>query len=252
MITADVNLNEFSRSINRLITRCQIEPRKVVKKEIEELTKTLVRISPPKNLTQAKLKSEKDVNKVMRPFGDYFKGQKVGTKDIRWLYAMRDLLVGVEASKYLPTNDERTAKGLVYKRNEVAATTRLGRRGKQAVTKWGKNIVRRNVYNRVINRIKNNFGRLKAGWMAAVFGGQLTLSGANVPPRWVTKHKSGVRGAFQNNLDVPGKPSFTIINRAKGVSSPYIQMLVSKAVSIRAKAMAANARLILSGKKEYQ
>lgn len=252
MITADVNVNEFSRGINRLVTRVGLDSKRVVKKEVGELVKTLVKISPPSNLASSKKKPEKSVRLVFRaPPNDAFRGKKLGRKNYRWLYASPDALVGVDAKDYRLDLDSNTAKRQLYNPPRGKAGIDLGRRGKQKVIQINRKIVRRQTFNQVIRKVQNNFGRLKAGWMVGVFNGQLQLTGGNRPPAWVTKHRSGVRGATINGLETPGNPSFTIINNAKGVGSERVREITASALKIRAKAMAANLKRILSGQKEY-
>jgi hypothetical protein len=98
-------------------------------------------------------------------------------------------------------------------------------------------------------RIKNHRGRLKAGWMTAVFSGQIHISGANMPPQWVTRHASGARGSHVNGLSNRNFPNFTIINSAKGIGHRAVSYFVNKAVQVRAKAMSKNALLFMQGKK---
>jgi hypothetical protein len=252
MLTADIQLNEFNRGINRLITRCRVEPARVLKTEVGELTKTLVRLSPPRNLGLAKSKAEKDVRKVIRPLPtNHFRTPKLGKKDKRWLYATPHALVGVATEDYLTISAVKPAKRKLYQAPDRAATQRLGRRGEQVVTKTNRLVVSRAVYQGLLRNLKANFGRLKAGWLIGVFRGQIQLTGGNKPPQWVLKHRHGARGDSIDQLKIPSQPSFTIINRAKGVSSDLVRNVVRSAIAIRAKAMKAKAALILSGKRVY-
>lgn len=253
MLTASVDINEWNRTANRIVTRLKLDAPRFVKKEVGELVKTLVKISPPKNLAQSKKKSGASVRTMFRPVPrDPFRGKQIGKGSHRWLFATPALLVGVAAEDHNLTYDATSARRMLYKKGAPKnVMSRLGKRGKQVVELVNRRIIRKQVYNAVRKKIQDSFGRLKAGWMVGVFKGELKLTGANLPPAWVTKHRNGVRGATLNHLGVAGQPSFTIINRAKGVSSAAVREISNNALLVRAKAMAANAKLILAGKKKY-
>ncbi|MGC3961325.1 MAG: hypothetical protein QM813_26380 [Verrucomicrobiota bacterium] len=257
MLTADVNLNEFRRSMNSIVTKLNVDPRRVLEKEVGELVKTLVRLSPPKNLAAAKRKSEKDVRAVYRETPNRpFKGKKIGRLDIRWLYATPNAVVGVRNYNFNEDYSVANAKTRLYQRmNKMGdkAFTRLGTRGKgqtsQAVHLLNRKIVKKQTYQGLKNRIKGNFGRQKAAWMVGVGRGQIPLTGSNMPPGWVRKHVPQARGDTINQLSTPNFPSFTLINRAVGVSRSTA--VASKALQIRAKAMRNNIAAVMNGLKEY-
>lgn len=252
MITADIDINEWNRTANRIVTRLKLDAPRFVKKEVGELVKTVVRLTPPKNLPVSKQKADRRVAGHFRalPTGA-FRGDQTGKGEFRWLFATPAVLVGVRAEDYQIAVDATTARRMMFKPEDRKVSSRLGRRGRQAVSLVGRRILRRQVLNQVRQKIKKNFGRLKAGWLAGVFNGELKLTGGNLPPKWVTNHRNGVRGTRINNLQVPGSPSYTVINRAKGSGSAIVQQVAADALRIRAKAMAANAKLILAGKKGY-
>lgn len=258
MLTADVNLNEFSRSMARISNRLRIAPAEVLKKEVGELIKTLVKLSPPKNLARSKTKAERDVRSVYRPMPKQpFHGAQAGRREIQWLYAAPGALLGINRSNIKTAENAASAKRNLYPLREAGtpATTRLGTRGRglksQAVVRSNKTILSRNVIKTLSNKLKDNFGRLKAGWLVAVGEGKIKISGANMPPKWVTKHIFGARGEAQDQTFKESFPSFTIINRAVGVGNPEVRRIASAATAIRAKAMASNLARVISGQKTY-
>lgn len=254
MLTANIQVNEFNRGLNRLITRVGLDSKRVMKTEVGQLIKTLVKVSPPKNLTTAKKKAAGDVRGVFRPIPkDTFETEKMGKRQHRWLYASPWVLVGVKADDHVLDIAANAAKRHLYPRKEkTPASMRLGRRGKQVVELINRKITKRNTFNQIVRKVQNNFGRLKAAWLVGVNKGEVSLTGGNKPPSWVTKHGLSPKGQTQNGLNTPNNPTYTIINRAPGVSKQEVVRAVNTAMSIRAKAMAANAKLIISGKKEYQ
>lgn len=258
MITASIDTNDFSRSLNRLITRVGLDAKRVVKKEVGELIKTLVKLTPPKTIAKSKKVAEKNVRSVFRKIPTkIFTGDQAGHKDVRWLFAGSSALVGVENYNWAEEYSVNRAKQeLYFLRKKLGddtgpASNKVGRRGKQAVTLISRTFIKRGIFNGLVQRIKNNFGRLKAGWMVGVFKGEIPITGTNMPPGWVTKHKHGVRGDRINDLQIQGSPAYTIINRAKGAGSAQMAEISRKALRIRHRAMAENCRRILSGQKEY-
>lgn len=252
MITADIQLNDFNRGINRLITRVGLDAKRVLKKEVAELTKTLVKLTPPKNLASSKAKAAKSTAAIIRPIPpNSFRGKQRGSNEHRWLYASPQVLVGVNQEDYRPELAVKPARKILFAEKQRKASFRLGRRGNQVVTITQRKMVKPAVFRGVIREIQNNFGRQKAGWLAGVFKGEVKLTGAGKPPAWVTKHRHGLRGGSIDQTATTGKPSYTIINFAKGISSKHTQGQVIAALKIRAKAMKKNLEMILAGKKEY-
>jgi len=262
MLTADINLNEFNRSLNRITAKLRVEPKKVFVKEVGELIKTLVRLSPPKNLATAKTKASKDVRRVYRmPPPDMFKGKKIGRKDIRWLFAVHGALLGVKSYNFNIDYTAADAKKRMYQVKDklpVEVYGRLGTRNEthrnaQAVNLLNRKIITKQTMLQLERKLKGNFGRQKAAWMVATAKGQIPLSGGNMPPTWVKKHVAGVfthrRGDTINGLNTPNNPNFTLINRAVGVSKSAA--IASTALRIRAKAMASNLAMVMKGLKEY-
>lgn len=252
MLTADVDINEFSRGMNRLVARVGVDAKRMMKKEVGELIKTLVKLSPPKNTSTSKKKAEQDVRAVYRkPPQDIFKGPQIGKKNTRWLYATPNALVGVDLQNWKPELNPASAKRELYKAEKLKAWKRVGDSRNQVISILQRKIVRAATFNGVVALIKSNFGRLKAGWLSAITKGDIQLTGGNKPPVWVTKHAGKARGDHINQLETPNNPSFTIINRAVGIGNPQVSKIVSNALHIRVHKMKKNAELILSGKKEY-
>ncbi len=261
MLTADIPLNEFSRGMNRLITRAKVEPKRMMKKELMELTKTLIKVSPPRDMAKSKRSVVAGVAKKFEGLdtdSGYAKSEApVGKSGVKWYAASSKFLYGGAPDSDMRKADVNTLRGIYYKTKTVQGGKRLvlgfrNRSGSQKVAMITKIIVKKGADKQVSARIAKNFGRLKAGWLGPVIKNAVALSGSNMPSAEVLRHKSGARADFINGLDVPSSPSFTTINRAKGVTSKSSKFYVGLAMTIRAKAMKKNAETILSGKSQYR
>lgn len=258
MITADVDMTGFNQGIAALLRSVGATSRIIVEKETGELIKTLVRLSPPKNLAGSKKNATRNVRSVFSPIRDYyFKDAKAGKGRMRWLAATPQVLVGVNIEHYLPnigTEDAfkkyKTTRGKFgYASQRVIKNQQVARRGVQAIVRIARLVTQAKTIASVVNRQVKNFGRQKSAWLVSVYSGAIKISGANMPPKWVTKHFSGARGRFQSGLGETLNPHFTISNHAAGVTSEQAQKAQQTALNIRARAMKANARLFTQGKK---
>ncbi len=252
MITANIDLTGLNRGIAGLIRATGLESKIVVAKEMGELEKTLVRLSPkakPANITR-------DISRKFETVGDEGNSNmdrhgKVGASGIDWYRVDSEFLRGVA-----PKDDKRGAsvdelKALSYR---ITKKGRLNlpfrnRKGSQRVLLYQSIVTKRSTVNKLIAAKKKNRGRLAAAWLAPVFKGIIRLTGANLPPGFVTDHANGVRGDYINGLDIPKNPTFTVMNFAKGVGKPAVVSMMRTAVAIRIKAMQANALMFMRGKK---
>lgn len=258
MFTAKVDMRGMNAGIAGLIDRVGLNSAVVVAKEMGELIKTLVRISPPKDPKKTGESIRRNVigKFEMAKHGGYRGFEetsgKVGASGIKWYSVDEKFLRGVK-----PESDRRDASAddlyRVYHR-----LTKKGRmifpfrhpRRRQRVMISQKILTRDKTVDKVIVRVKGHRGRLKAGWLVSVLRGAIKITGANMPQKWVTKHlNSKTRGDFISGLNNKRFPSFTIMNRAKGISNAVATGFVNAAVKIRVKAMAANALLFMRGKK---
>ncbi len=249
----------FNAGIQGLIQKCRINAKTVVEKETGELIKMLVKLSPPKEPDRTKFNIETAVRSKMtlaasggyRDF-DATSG-KVGASGIKWYSVDERLLRGVA-----PKNDMRKASpDAIYK--VFRTLKKSGRavmqfrhpRKRQKVMISQKIVVTKPQVTAVVNRVKKHVGRLKAGWLVAVASGAVRIFGANMPPQWVARHMQGARGNFVNELGIPDRPEFTIINQAKGIGNRKhnLGFIVNLALKARAKSMQSNALLFMRGKK---
>lgn len=250
MMTGAVILNNFNEGMRGLVRNAGINAKVVVKKETEELIKTLVRISPAADPKRVR-------HEIMRKFElqstphPALEAKKSGS-GVNWYNANRDFLFGVTHELDQRNASVSELKELLYKftkRGYIRKDFKIPRRH-QKVLIVQRILTKEATVKKLANHKAQNVGRLKAGWLAPVMRGALQLTGGNRPPKWATRHMNhGLRGDFVNLLARPGKPEFTVSNFSKGVIHPRMRWFVKKAMEIRAAAMVQNALLYMKGKK---
>ncbi len=263
MIKAEVDMTGFTKGMNGLINKLGLSAKKVMRKETGELIKTLVKISPPAQLNQAKSRMEGRIDFTFDTLGEntLFSGKGEASKKYPgtiWTHVDSDRLKGIAQrndmrkasiddirAMYLRTKIRNGSAKQVFQFNPPRKHQRVEINQRVITTKAKIAALKR--------RFVKNLGRLKAGWLVSVFKGDIAISGDNMPPKWVTRHADGARGNRINELDrVAGKvpsPRFTIINTAKGIGQRGINFMAQKALNIRAKAMSANVLMFAKGKK---
>ena len=158
MITADIDMTGFNAGIAALLRSTGATSRQIVEKETGELIKTLVRLTPPKNLASSKKNAERNVRSVFSPIRDYyFNDEKAGKGAMRWLAATERVIVGVNREHYHPGlgsedgykmyKTRRGKFGLAHQR--VIKNEQVSRRGKQAVIRIARIVTKsKNVWRR--------------------------------------------------------------------------------------------------------
>jgi hypothetical protein len=263
MLTADININEFNRGLARYQNQLGLDARKVMRTELGQLVKTLVRISPPsdrnKSMRMMKAKVNKRFEKLKTRDSGFLNSSIKASKSGLKLYAASSKYLFAGAADADMTNaTTQELRKVFYATRKLQGATRIiagfkkPRPSGQKVAISTKVLTKEKQVEALGKRIAKNFGRLKAGWLAPLKRGAITAGGKFAVPNWVRTHMPGLRGDFLDHIRNPNNPSFIIINRAKGITGKQSKYFVNQALKIRGKAMAANAKLILSGKKDYQ
>ena len=263
MSATTVDMTEFERGLSAFIGQTQVALPVALRKECGELIKTLVRISPPSDTDKTKMQIANKVYTTMGALNHDIlpRHQKIlgGSSSVVWYAWNSQSLYGVAPEKDMTKASVKDLKS-VFLSSKLSNS--LGGAGRQQMEfkhprKSQRVIITQKVLTTVKQRQKlidyfwNHIGRLKAGWLVAVGDGIVTLTGENLPPKWVTKHMAGAHGTALDETGVKDFPSITISNYAKGVGNRKnnLNYLVRSALSIRVKAMAKNATLYMSGKK---
>ncbi len=244
-----------------LVYKAGLAQQDVVRKETGELIKTLVRISPPAEPDKTRQQIVAQVYSVMGALNHDIlpRENKIlgGSNSIVWYAWDSQFLYGVA-----PENDMTKASVADLKKVFLQSKISGSRPGRQIVDfahprKNQRVIITQKVITTVKQRQKlidyfwRHVGRLKAGWLVAVGNQIVTLTGANQPPKWVTRHIAGAHGTAVDQTNAPDFPSITISNYSAGIGNRKnnLTYLVRSALSIRIKAMAKNCTLFVRGKK---
>lgn len=256
MITANVDMTLFRKGLAGLIRDARISAPVVVKKETGELIKTLVKLSPPdKPKTTRDAITARIRRKFLAASVATERGHNMVSEDGTIYYRSdSNFLFGVAADRDLRRASVEELKAAYYSIKTVDGATRIvypfrKRKGRQRVAILQNILTREATVKKLIAKLRNHVGRLKAGWLVASLHGAVRLTGSNLPPKWVTRHAAGARGTFIDGTGNKEFPTFTIANSAKGISQRRVNEIVQIAVNLRGKAMAKNATFFMKGKK---
>ena len=257
MITADVDMTGFNQGIQALMRSVGATSRVIVEKETGELIKTLIRISPPEKPGKTKDSILKKHQKMFATLGEdnnyEYDSTKSGSGGIKWYASSKKYLFGASPQNDMRKSDTRELLDLSYRVKNIQGSGRIISGFKRRITNQRVAIITKilakpSQVKKLITKIQGHVGRLKAGWFVAARDGKVKITGAYLPPRWVTKHAVGARGRADVQLSDPTNPHIVIANSAKGVTGKKSQYFVNAALKIRAKAMLANSALFTSGK----
>jgi hypothetical protein len=258
-MTIETDLTNFSRGMAGYVDRLGLQGPVVLRKETGELAKTLIRLTPPRDPDKTRKSIESGVRSKFSELEiSTQRGSQMGKGEVTWYAANSRYLFGVEADKDMTKAGVEELRGLYYtlKRVDHGEHRRIrqilpfrNRNTRQQVALLQNVFTKKSTRTALIAKIKNNIGRLKAGWLVGY--DRLRPGGGNQPPAWVTRHRSGARGWFIDAAATKNFPSFTIANTAVGVGNPKNNLtgIVRAAIGLRVKAMKANLALLLSGKK---
>ena len=253
MITASVDISGFNRGMAGFVDRLGIEAPKVLKKEMGELLKTIIKFTPAANTG----KIEENVRSKFATIADKnnswtASGSLGGKGDIEWYAADSRFLYGVAKEKDMRKADVSELDKLYWRITKSGHRLNLPIKGnqKQRALISQTIITKESTVKKLIAMKIKRRGRLKAGWLAA--WDELSPEGGNRPPAFVMRHKQGARGYYISGLGVKNHPTFTIANTAAGAGSDHNKMdwVAQSALRTRAAAMKKNLLLFTKGKKQ--
>ncbi len=232
----DGELARLSAKIARYTDELGLAAADVVKRQSELLMVELAAQLPPKNRQTLEKKINSDIAQVFYPLpAQRFSDKKARGKELRWIYASKQALVGVDNEFYQPdiTLDrmEKEYSQKAGKLNDRYGNkyTRLSRRGAQLVFRLNRIAVKKATFRSFMRRRGQTTGKLKASFCVG-----LKQLGRRLP-QWIQRHiDSGqAKGTAIDETNQKQKPSYTIISRAKGASSMITAEKVRKAMMIR-------------------
>lgn len=261
MIISTIDHSGFSAGIAGLIQKARLNAGVVVTKEMGELVKTLVRITPPKEPTKTRASIK---GNVMHRFeqlgenqGDFAAlDRPTSGSGVKWYAASTSYLFGAAAASDMRKADQRTLLNIYYRAKSVQRHRRIvvpirGRKTRQRAAIITQVFTTKKQVRDLTARITRHVGRLKAAWLPIVRDGLVKITGAYMPPDWVTRHVNlKTRGTYSNGLGNRDNPSLTVTNQGKDAGKQFNEWIIGSALDIRAKAMAENVKFFLSGKKQ--
>lgn len=215
------------------------------------LCRTLINVSPPVNKKKTADRITDRVNKKFHQMGSDGghmwstpNEKKQGKGDVKWYAFSKYAIYGVAKDVDFTDATPEQLYSLYFGRNLTSkGRFKAGMRGKQRVMIWQKITTDRKTVKKLIKRLLNHIGRLKAGW--AVSWKDAGSPGSQIP-NWIGKHvvPGKARGYSIRHLD-GDSASFTIVNTAKGVSAQAVEEKARAALRIRLKAMTEDVRFAL-------
>ena len=254
-VNMTVDISGFNRGMTGFVDKLGIEGPVVLKKEMGELLKTLVKLTPGADIKKIQQNISGKFNTIAddrNSNAEWAKGGgKVGASGILWYAVDSNYLSGIAPEKDMRGASVEQLKPILYRITKSGHRLNLPIKDHphQRALIYQTILTKASTVKKLIAAKIKNRGRLKAGWLAA--WDFLSPRGGNQPPAWVMRHKSGARGWFQDGLGVKGFPTFTIANAAVGVGNKKnnVEWIARKALDLRAKAMKVNLMLFMRGKK---
>ena len=119
MLTADIQVNEFNRGLNRLITRVGLDAKRVMKTELGQLVKTLVKISPPedrnKSMRNVRAKVNKRFEKLSQQSNNFLEHENKASKSgLKYYAANSDYLFAGASDADMTEASARELRAVYY------------------------------------------------------------------------------------------------------------------------------------------
>jgi hypothetical protein len=262
----ETNMDAWREALNARISTLQLSAPQELRRQAGLLARTLIQIMPPSDAAKTRGNIEKHV-KILAgytapgdiPDTDWDSPQRAGKSDhgdVIW-NTFQPLALGGTARE-MDVRGDSTEQ--LYQRLFSAerwskhGRALVGHRGKQDV--WIKHqlLIKKATLAAVVRKVKDHYGRLKAGFIPAWIQLGSPEGGQGAIPGYLSKHIRGARGTSYDELSVVDNPAFTLINFAKGCGAPQAGASLSRALAIRARAMMNDLRFhvkrIMSGEAD--
>jgi hypothetical protein len=257
------NVLEFNEAMQKRVDKLGMAGEKVIKEQAGLLARTLIQLTPPSDVNQAKRRIEVTILRKVgltrsgmvreEDFENRAYSSKQGDGDVLWQFSTPHMLSGTSREEDLrKLSVDQLYSRIVAADFNKAGMSRQGSRGKQAVRIKLQWLVKASTVHGVISKVKKHVGRLKAGWLPSwrILGAP--EGGQGAVPTYILNHESKARGYYISNLGVKNHPSFTLVNHAQGATEENCGPTVRKALSMRAVAMMKDLALYIRGVKHVQ
>jgi len=247
-----MNAARLNSAMAQYMNSAKLAPKVVVEAQAGILMRELAEDSAPENRATLERNMRKDLAKVYAPSPKVMLpiAHRQG-KGFTWLMASPTVLLGTRnQNAHLEDSVgdvqrlfHRTQKAQVIKGKKYIDR---GKRGRQSIAELNRIVVRRGVFSRSLAWLKSRAGILGGSWAIAW---DVLRPGGRRPPAFKMRHVATghAKGTYINGLGVPGKASFTLINRATGSESQKSLAMISGALRHRAEAMKVDMKNILRG-----
>ena len=254
------NFAHFNTQMARYVDDLGMAAPVVVWQQAGLLARTLIQLTPPRDPEKARDKVERDINGVFGQMTESFKNHgsnddspKHGYGDVYWYHWDDQSLTGKKKLNDSTGADVESLRLLYYKMKSRPTTGNIqyvGTRGKQGVYIKEQFLVNPTTQHQLIRHLRENVGRLKAGWLPGWKAAGSPAGSAGAVPVFVTRHDTGARGYVVDGLGIKGCPAFTMANYAAGARASTLGRIMVSALNLRAKAMMADILLYVRGVKK--
>jgi hypothetical protein len=230
MITLRGDISRLNERMGKYAQALKLEPRAVVKMQAGILSRELAEGAAPRSKQALDRSIEKDVGKIYAPAPKQMipMAHRQG-KGFVWLMATPVAVVGVEDYDYHLSDTVEDMTRQFRKAPQLGKRYEdIGRRGVQKIVRLNRIVVKRPIYNKFLTELKKRAGILGGSWVIA--WAVLQPKGRK-PPAYKFRHVQDgtARGTYIDGLGIPGKATFTLINRATGCERPrQLEMLRGK------------------------
>lgn len=210
-----------------------------VKTQAGLLMRELVKRLPPKSKASLEKQIAGDAKKVFADDKIWFRKKQQGKDgEMIWMRPGPNSLTGIERAMVIPSANAAQMSAL-YKEHAGKMGKkyqRIGSRGKQAVRKINRFMVKPAELKRFQRLQHGKVGKLKAS--IAMAWNHLAVKGAR-PAAWIMRHVESqtARGSYVDGLHVKDRPSFEIVSNQGGCTSQEALKTVAFVMRQRAMAM---------------
>jgi hypothetical protein len=252
----NVNRDLLNQRMAKYARELEVEPAQFVRGQVGILMRELATAAAPKSKSALENRIDKDIGHVYAPLPKKMlpMAHRSG-KGFVWIMASPRQLTGVRERNYHPNDTVADLQRLFHKTQNSGVIRgnkylpldwKKRKRGGQVVQELNRIVVKRGVLNQFRIWLKKRAGILGGSWAVAW---NAILPKGKTPPIYKFKHVQDgtARGAYIDGLGIPGKATFTLINRAAGVEQPSQLKMLAGVLKHRAEAMKADAKNMLRG-----
>jgi hypothetical protein len=210
--TMTVDSTALNLALNDWIKATKEDASEVIKTESRLFAKMAMKLTPPKGPKQGEETVENDILKIIGVASEGLIRRVVESADSA--SSMKVWMARKDGTPYLIEWDSAQLDDSGLK--EFHKKHRNSRGRVKAPTSRNRKMVPVKVRRDYINKVKENVGRLKAGWLPALARFPKSGKPERAPAKWITRHKVGALGNAILLGDKTVKVTSVMTNRAGG------------------------------------